>query len=431
MIALASPNWFERWTASASFRLLQLMRRTDRLGVRQIFNPLLREPVAAFTQWIMNLRRRDEGFDLAEERTLPNEEAATDSIIEAFATYMRQHYRPGEYERGGNTKTHGVVRADFIVHDDVPPELRQGIFAKPKAYKAWVRFAGPGPDMPKDIDDVGFVSCSIKVIGVDGPKLMEDEKTTQDFIMVSTPAFVTPDIASNALLQAYMLRGTPILYFLTTGLQHFLDFIMQGLWNETQTSTLEARYWSCVPYLLGEDAEGKDQAMMYSVRPSIPKRSWIPGYPFRTSPTYLRDVMVETLAKGPVDFDFMIQRQTDAFRMPIENAGVRWPERLSPFVTVATLHMPQQVFDSQAQFDFARNLSYTPWHCLAEHRPLGNQSRARRRMYWELRRLRQTMNATPHIEPTGEEVFPDTPKARPIPDPLKPGFMSSALGSRI
>jgi hypothetical protein len=426
MITLRPANLFQRVATRASFRLLQFMRRTDRLGVRQIFNPLLREPVAAFVQWIMNLTRRNENFQLAEERTLPNEEAATDSIIEAFGTYMRQHYRPGEYERGGNTKTHGIVRAEFIIHDNLPPEFRHGVFAQPKTYKAWVRFAGPGPDMPKDIDDVGFVSCSIKVIGVESKKLMEDEKTTQDFIMVSTPTFVTPEIASNALLQAYVLRGTPIFYFLTTGIQHFLDFIMQGLWNETQTSTLEARYWSCVPYLLGEG-----QAMMYSVRPRIPKRSRIPGYPCRTSPIYLRNSMIEALGKGPVDFDFMVQRQTDAFRMPIENAGVRWPEKLSPFVTVATLRMPQQVFDSQAQFDFGRNLSYTPWHCIAEHRPLGNQSRARRRMYFELRRLRQTMNATPHIEPTGNEVFPGDPKARPIPDPLLPPYMASALGSRM
>lgn len=413
MITLPPPTWCERTFTRVMNAVLRFMRRTDRLGFRQIFNPLLREPIAALIQWIMNLRRRDEGFRIAEERLLPNEEAANDSIIETFATYMRRSYRPGEYERGGNTKTHGMVKAVFKVHGDLPPELRKGVFAEPKDYKAWVRFSGPGPDLPKDIDDVGFVSCSIKVIGVEGPKLMEDEKTTQDFIMVSTPTFVTPDITSNALLQAYVLRSTPIQYFLFTGVQHFLDFIMQGLWNETQTSPLEARFWSCVPYLLGQH-EGKDQAMIYSVRPRIPKRSWIPGLPCRTSPIYLREAMIKTLGQTHIDFDFMIQRQTDPFRMPIENAGVRWPERLSPFVTVATLHMPQQTFDSQPQFDFARNLSYTPWHCIAEHRPLGNQSRARRRMYWELRRLRQTMNATPHIEPTGDEVF-SGPPARPIP----------------
>ncbi len=37
-------------------------------------------------------------------------------------------------------------------------------------------------------------------------------------------------------------------------------------------------------------------------------------------------------------------------------------------------------------------------------------------MYFELRRLRQTMNGTPHIEPTGNEDF-SGPPARPIPSP--------------
>jgi len=72
---------------------------------------------------------------------------------------------------------------------------------------------------------------------------------------------------------------------------------------------------------------------------------------------------------------------------------------------VATLRIARQKFDSPAQIAFARRLSYNPWHCIAEHRPLGNQSRARRRMYWELSKLRHEMNAVPHYEPTGDEVF--------------------------
>ena len=88
--------------------------------------------------------------------------------------------------------------------------------------------------------------------------------------------------------------------------------------------------------------------------------------------------------------------------MPIEDASVRWPESRSPHVPVAKLRLPVQKFDSPAQLAFADNLSINPWHCIAEHRPLGNQNRARRRMYWELCKLRQTMNGTPHIEPTEE-----------------------------
>ena len=85
--------------------------------------------------------------------------------------------------------------------------------------------------------------------------------------------------------------------------------------------------------------------------------------------------------------------------------AVRWSERLSPPIVAATLHIPRQSFDSPAQRAFVGNLSYNPWHSLPEHRPLGNQSRTRLRLYSELSRFRQQMNATPHIEPTGDEVF--------------------------
>jgi len=167
-----------------------------------------------------------------------------------------------------------------------------------------------------------FAGCNYQfvgtgwVIGVEGDKLMEDEKTTQDFIMVSTPAFVTPDISSNALLQAHVLRDTPILYFLTTGVQHFLDFIMQGLWNETQTSPLEARYWSCVPYLLGEG-----QAMKYSVTPCTNHKTKIPWNP---PDDWLRQSLAMTLSNTDAEFDFGIQLQTNAKRMPIEDASIEW-----------------------------------------------------------------------------------------------------------
>jgi hypothetical protein len=144
---------------------------------------------------------------------------------------------------------------------------------------------------------------------------------------------------------------------------------------------------------------------MYSVRSRLTTRSRIPNVPFRPPDNYLRDNMVKTLAERDVEMDFMVQVQTDPHRMPIENAAVQWPERLSPFVPVATLRIPKQKFDSDAQFAFAHNLSVNPWHCIAEHRPLGNQSRARKRMYYEMSQLRQKMNKTPHVEPTGDEVF--------------------------
>jgi len=119
----------------------------------------------------------------------------------------------------------------------------------------------------------------------------------------------------------------------------------------------------------------------------------------------LRDAMVATLARQDVEFDILLQVQTDPFLMPIENNAVLWQTRLSPRVPVAVLRIPRQKFDSPEQLAFASVLTYNAWHSIPEHRPLGNQSRARKRMYYELSRLRQQMNNVEHYEPTGDETF--------------------------
>ena len=134
---------------------------------------------------------------------------------------------------------------------------------------------------------------SVKLMGVPGPKLMPDERLTQDLITVSTPTFVTPDTRENAKLHRWGFRGLPIFYFLNPLDTHLIDFFMQSLWNETQYNPLATRYWSCVPYLLGEG-----QAMVYSFRPKSDVITDIPGVPFgRVPPNYLRDNLIATLAR--------------------------------------------------------------------------------------------------------------------------------------
>jgi hypothetical protein len=387
------------WLSDAFTFLLHVQRRFDPF-IRPAFDAFLRDPIANFVTGLINQQRPNEGLKIAEEKPIPDEEAFLDSIISTFSKQMRGLWKPGGFERGGNTKTHGIVRGEFIVHDNLPEQFRHGIYAQPRTYRAWVRFSGPGPYITPDIDDVGFMSISIKLMGVSGPKLMDDEKFTLDMFGVSTPTFVTPDTKANAQLQSWSLKNAQTFYFVNFDRSHVLDMIMQGLWVKAQSSPFEAPYFSCVPYLLGEG-----QAMQYSVWPKSNKRTPIPRLPFRPPDDYLREAMIAALGEGDVEFDFRLQLQTDPHLMPIENNAVLWPEKLSPRVSVATLRLPRQKFDSPAQMEFAKKLSYNPWHCIAEHRPLGNQSRARRRMYAELSALRHTMNNVPHYEPTGDEVF--------------------------
>ena len=376
----------------------RLERRLEFL-YRPQFDRWARPPLFALLQTMQNAlrRRHEERLQLAEERMLPDEERHTRAIIDELAKFTRENWLPGSAQRFGNTKTLGVVRGDFQVLSGLPANLSRGVFAEPRTYQAWVRFSGPGPYAPPDLEDLGQCSVAIKLMGVEGPKLMDDEAATQDLIMVSPASFVTPNVRENAELQRWVRAKAPFGYFLNPFGRHTLHLAMQLLYSPMLTSPLEVQYYSNVPFLLGEG-----QAVQYSLRPRSPARSRIP---VRPSENYLREAMVRTLRDGEWTFDFMVQVQTDPFRMPIEDATVKWPEHLSPYVPVARLRLPAQRFDSDAQLAFADVLRYNPWHSLPEHKPLGNSNRARRQMYWELAELRQSMNQVQHVEPTGNESF--------------------------
>jgi len=394
-------NQVLNWVSDQLTALVRAERRVDPF-FRPVVDALLRERLSEAIANLLNAQRKDEGLQLAEERIQPNEEEDIQAIINAFNAQMRRLWNPGYFERGGNTKTHGLVRAEFIVRDDVPERMRRGIFAKPRTYRAWVRYSGPGPLWQPDIEDIGFLSMAIKLMGVEGPKLMDDEKFTQDLFGTSAPTFVTPDVRRNAKLQQWSYQNAPVFYFFDLLHEtHFLDAMMNSLWTKTQSSPLEDQYFSTVPYLLGEG-----QAMKYSFHSRLKRRTPIPNLPGRPPDNYLRDAMVATLGRQDVEFDICLQLQTDPFLMPIENAAVYWPTRLSPRVPVAVVRIPRQTFDSPEQLAYARVLTYNPWHSIPEHRPLGNVSRARKRMYWELSQLRLKMNNLQQVEPTGDETFP-------------------------
>lgn len=378
---------------------LHVVRRIEPF-FRPFLDRILRMPLTRFFNWTINLTRSRDVPGLAEERIDDDEEQNLDAIIAEMSRHLDIDFTPGNYERAGNTKTHGVVRATFTVNPHLPEHLRHGILAEERAFPAWVRFSNPGPHVTPDIEDVGFGSIGVKLMDVPGPKLMDDEQFTQDFTGVSTITFVTPNTRENARLQYWSRRHLPIWYFINLRRPHMRDFIMQALWNRTLSSPFATEYFSCVPYLLG-----KGQAMQYSFHPLTKVPVKIPRLPLRPPDNYLRDNMAAALRESDVQFEMRVMLQKDAFRMPIENNAVLWDEKLSPRIPVATITIPKQEFQSDAQFAFARQLTINPWHCVPEHRPLGNQSRARKRMYFEMSRYRQMKNGETHVEPTGDELF--------------------------
>jgi hypothetical protein len=388
--------------------LLRRSRRLDRY-YRDGFDHVFRAPIVSLTQLLIRATRARDRLEIAEEREMPDEDGLAREIVEHMCAFMAREYQGGVALRAGNTKTHGLLRARFEVLPDLPPPLARGLFRSPCEYPAWVRVAGPGPLAPADLDDNGILSLSVKIMAVEGAKLLDDERATQDFTCISAPTFTTPNVRENLKLQRRILDRTPSLYFLDPRDSHLLDAVMQGVYARAHGNPLDLQYYSCVPYLHGPGA-----AVKYMFSPCVRQGTKVPRRP---GPHYLRDAMTNTLREREVAFDFRVQLQTDPSRMPIEDASVIWPERLSPWRSLARLHIPPQSFASPEQMRFDRYLSFNPWHALADHRPLGNQNRVRRQIYRQTSAFRQRMNADNHVEPTGSEVF-ETDTGRRQPDLL-------------
>ena len=161
-------------------------------------------------------------------------------------------------------------------------------------------------------------------------------------------------------------------------------------------SPLAPQYFSETPYLLG------DRAIKFSARPCAPRPS--PPNAWSLSGNRLREAMAAELAQGDACFDFLVQMQGDPSRMPGDDSTGEWGESESPFVKVARLEIPAQVFDTPARHQTCENLSFNPWHALPEHRPLGNLNRARRAVYDASSKLRHTLNVAPRQEPVDLKV---------------------------
>jgi hypothetical protein len=102
--------------------------------------------------------------------------------------------------------------------------------------------------------------------------------------------------------------------------------------------------------------------------------------------SYLSDAMQRHLDRHEASFDFCVQLQRPG--MPIEDASQQWDEAKSPFLKVATLHLPIQKFRNAKRAQQAEALSFSPAHALPAHAPLGGLNRARSKIYTALSKFR-------------------------------------------
>ena len=340
------------------------------------------------------IRRKRE---LAREYPPPREDYFIKQLSSLLKQKVHDTYPPGKTLRDVHVKNHGTVIAQFAIEPDLPQDLRLGVFKEFRNYHALVRFSNANPTVSPD-SQKDVRGMAIKLLGVEGEKLLDDERHTQDFITISYPAFFTKDTEELYFFTKAFFKGklSTLWFFFNPFDPHLSVYKNVTCSPQTTTSVLDIQYWSTTPYLFGDG-----RAVKYSIRPQPHHPTRIPKDP---PECYLRETLAKELANAPARFDFMIQFQTDSEKMPIEDAGKVWSERLSPFLKVATILIPQQDFDRAAPMEFGDNMSYNPWHSLPDHRPLGSINRARKIAYQEISEFRHRRNHQPCREPTVEDL---------------------------
>jgi hypothetical protein len=303
-------------------------------------------------------------------------------------------------------KMNGCVKAEFIIEKGLAPELRVGLFKEERSFPAWIRFSNgkthPIPDYKKDIR--GF---AIKIMNVPGKKLdiTDPDITSHDFILMNTKNFVSGNVKKFADILSVVT--TPLTL---TSLPRKIGIAFSNLDVLKRAGKAavkidhpcELSYFSTTPFRFG----GETKAVKYAVVPSPSNKLLTPD---KTSEDLLRVNFGATVKENSLEYDFMVQFQTDAVKMPVEDPTVVWD---SPLIKLATIRIPTQICDTPERNEMGDNLSFNSWHCLPEHQPLGSFNRVRKFIYEEMYAFRHNHNGIVDKEPTaGPDFFNDTNKS--------------------
>lgn len=327
------------------------------------------------------------------ESLYPNEAATAKQIADTIEMSIRKEYVTDIALRDAHPKAHGCVRAEFKINETLPPLLAQGVFIPGKTYQAWIRFSNGSSNAKQADIKKDARGMAIKLLEVSGKNLSDENSSTQDFIMINHPVFFANDPA-RYLSFMQDINSDKFLKKL------HIPFALgaKGTWialnsRNKISNPLQTRYWSMVPYQLG--LGDHRQAVKYSARACSTIVSPIPARPNRD---FLREALRTSLQESDACMEFLVQPRTST-SMSVEDSMTEWKEYQAPFYKVATINIPKQVFDTPEQNKFCENLSFTPWHALVEHKPLGGINLMRKIIYEQISRVRHEMNSTERLEP--------------------------------
>jgi Catalase len=192
-------------------------------------------------------------------------------IFEHMANLIVGQMKPieGHLRRGQHAKATGCATAEFRVADDVPSDLRHGVFREPgRTFSAIVRFSNSQETFKKD--GIGTArGLAIKLLDVGGTRAVAgDGDNTQDFLMIDHPVFPFPN--PRAYVEAISRKSIPLIGEAVL-LAHLVISepkelkIVKEIRHKAVASPLEIDYWSAAPFWLGPAASPGDIGVIPNV----------------------------------------------------------------------------------------------------------------------------------------------------------------------
>lgn len=344
------------------------------------------------------------------EHSIEDEAEVAADLREALLSISKKTEADGFHGlRSVHAKSHALLTGELEVDSNLPPHLAQGLFGYAKTYPVVMRFSTtPGDILPDSVSTPR--GLAIKIVGVQGARLPDSENdVTQDFVMVNGPAFqtsnakaflnslkllaVTTDKAEGAKVAlSAVMRGTEKVIESFGG----KSGTIRGMGGEPASHPLGETYYTGVPILYGRYMAKLSVVPVSEDLTMLTDQHIDVGH----SKTAIRDAMIEHFDVYGGEWEVRIQLCTDLEAMPIEDAAKVWPEEISPYLTVARLRVKPQTAWSEERSQVIDAMSFSPWHGLAAHRPLGSIMRLRKSAYEASSRFRAEHTGVSIAEPT-------------------------------
>jgi hypothetical protein len=348
----------------------------------------------------------------------PDEDQQIQQVVDSMARVnklMFEKYRHGI--RDAHAKSHGILRGELVIYPELATPYAQGVFQTPKTYPVIIRLStAPGAIMPDG--QPTFRGMAIKIIGVEGTKFLADQADalTQDFLLVNHPVIPTGTVQTylQQQLKLEKIAGVPEqLQEMQAKITTVAHQALHAVGIHPQPNDLGIGKQNT--HILGETfftmaaLRYGDYIAKISAAPLSENVSMLAGQIIDSeNDSALKELVVDFFANNVAEYELRVQLCTDLRIMPVEDGSVEWPQNESPYVPVGKLVIAsQQAYSPQRRVYADDVLTFNPFHCLPEHRPLGSIMRARKLAYETSSRYRHQMNAQPRIEPTRIEELPD------------------------